>query len=368
MKSIRAFIPLIVIVALVIGYTLTDPNRLSLDLLNTILIFATFATAWNIAGGMTGLFSLGHGALFAIGAFVTTILRLSYGVPTLLAILISAIVAVLVALFIGAISLRLRGHYFALATLGLAAIMFIVLQNLSDFTGGDEGIVIPKEVSPLNLIFQTKAEYVYVTLGLYAITALVVILLSRSKRGYQMLAVKEDEVSARSIGIPAVRVKMFAVGLSGFFSALAGAMFAQYTLYVTPANVGSIAVTWEAPLMAIIGGMIGVFGPLLGATLITLLEHYVVEAVGTAIPGLSNFLYGALLIVCILLLPNGIMGILRSFGDWVRRKATRQAKAPARIDTVAISVPETDGIADPDSAAEETGADGVGTHRKQEQA
>lgn len=339
MKTFRAFLPLIIIVVAIVGYTLTGPSRLNLDLLNTILIFATFATAWNIAGGMTGLFSLGHGALFAIGAFVTTILRLSLGVPTLVAILISALVAVLVALFIGGVSLRLRGHYFALATLGLTAIMFIVLQNLSDFTGGDEGIVIPKDVSPLNLIFQTKAEYVYATLTLYAVTAIVVILLSRSKRGYQMLAVKEDEVSARSIGIPAVRVKMFAVGLSGFFTALAGAMFAQYTLYVTPANVGSIAVTWEAPLMAIIGGMVGVFGPLLGATLITLLEHFVVEAIGSSAPGLSNLFYGALLIVCILLLPNGVMGILRSAGGWVRRLATRRAPSPDRIETAAVELP-----------------------------
>ncbi|QAB18611.1 branched-chain amino acid ABC transporter permease [Leucobacter muris] len=350
MQTIRPYLPLVAIVVLVIGYTLTGPSRMNLDLLNTILIFATFATAWNIAGGMTGLFSLGHGALFAIGAFGTTILRLSLGVPTLLAVLISAAVAVLVALFIGAISLRLRGHYFGLATLGLAAIMFIALQNLSDITGGDEGITIPKDVSPANLIFQTKDQYVFLTLGLYAVTALVVIMLSRSKRGYQMLAVKEDEVSARSIGIPAVRVKLFAVGLSGFFSALAGAVFAQYTLYITPSNVGSIAVTWEPALMAIIGGMVGVFGPLIGAALITLLEHYVIEAVGSSIPGLSNFLYGALLIICILLLPNGVMGILRSAADWVRRKLKREPKPADRIDTVAVPLPAAE---DPIEAKEE---------------
>lgn len=334
MKLFRPYLPLLVIVLLVVGYMFTGPSRLTLDLMVTILIFATFATAWNIAGGMTGLFSLGHGALFAIGAFGTTLFRLNLGMPTFLAILLSAGIAVIVALFIGMMSLRLRGHYFGLATLGLSVIMFIMLQNFPNLTGGDEGIRIPKDVGFANLIFNTKDEYVFVALTLYAITAIVVIILGRSKRGYQMRAVKEDEVSARSIGIPAVQVKLFAVGLSGFFSALAGSLFAQYTLYITPANVGSVSVSWEPALMAIIGGMVGVFGPLLGAALITLLEHFVVEAVGSSIPGLSGFIYGGLLIVCILVLPNGVMGLLRNGTGWVRRKFTKEPKKAVQIDTV----------------------------------
>lgn len=338
MEKLKPYLPLFIIALLVIGYTLTGPNRVTLDLMNTILIFATFATAWNIAGGMTGLFSLGHGALFAIGAFGTTLLRLNLGVPTFLAMLLSALVAVLVALFIGLISLRLRGHYFGLATLGLAVIMFILLQNLSNLTGGDEGIRIPKDVGFMNLIFSSKEEYVYVTLGLYMITAIVVIMLKHSKRGYQMLAVKEDEVSARSIGIPAVRVKLFALGLSGFFSAIAGAMFVQYTLYITPTNVGSVGVTWEPALMAIIGGTASVFGPLLGAGLITLLEQFVIESIGSAIPGLSNFIYGGLLIVSILLLPNGVMGILKSGVAWLKRKRRHEPKPSKQIDTTAVVI------------------------------
>ncbi|MDJ1371390.1 branched-chain amino acid ABC transporter permease [Gulosibacter molinativorax] len=336
MQRLKPFIPLAVIAIGVIAYTLTGPSRLSVDLINTILIFATFATAWNIAGGMTGLFSLGHGALFAVGAFGTTLLRLNLGIPTIPAMLLSALMAVVVALFIGLISLRLRGHYFALATLGLAVIVYIALQNFSDLTGGDEGIPIPKDTGFWNLIFQTKEEYVYLTLGLYVITAAIVIYLRRSRLGYQMNAVKEDEVSARAIGIPAVRTKMFAVALSGFFTALAGSVFAQYTLYITPANVGSVNVTWEPALMAIIGGMVGVFGPLVGSTLITLLDHFVVAAIGAAVPGLSSLIYGVLLIVTILLLPNGIVGVFRKAFDWVRNKVTHKRSPSEEIPTSAV--------------------------------
>lgn len=340
LQRFKPFIPLAIIAVAVLAYTLTGPSRMSLDLINTILIFATFATAWNIAGGMTGLFSLGHGALFAIGAFGTTLLRINLGVPTFLAMLLAGLMAVVVALFIGAISLRLRGHYFALATLGLAVIVYIALQNFSGLTGGDEGISIPRETGFSNLIFSSKQDYVYVTLGLYVITAAVVIILSRSRMGYQMLAVKEDEVSARSMGIPAVRTKMFAVGLSGFISALAGAMFAHYTLYITPANVGSVDVTWEPALMAIIGGMVGIFGPLIGATLITLLEHYVISSIGSAVPGLSSMIYGALLIITILLLPNGLIGVIRTGYGWVKSKVLRRPRPEERIPTSAVGTVE----------------------------
>lgn len=364
LQRFKPFIPLAIIAVLVIVYTLSGPSRLSLDLINTILIFATFATAWNIAGGMTGLFSLGHGALFAIGAFGTTLLRLHLGIGTIPAMLIAALLAVLVALFIGAISLRLRGHYFALATLGLAVIVYIALQNFSELTGGDEGISIPKDTGLWNLIFQSKDEYVYVTLGLYVVTAAVVIVLSRSRLGYQMMAVKEDEVSARSMGIPAVRTKMFAVGLSGFFSALAGAMFAQYTLYITPSNVGSVSVTWEPALMAIIGGMVGIFGPLIGATLITLLEHYVIASVGSSIPGLSDLIYGALLIIVILLLPNGLIGVIRNGFAWLKRAITRRPKPSAVIPTSAVETIHLEELGADASSVEERAAD-AGTQEGQ---
>ena len=267
----------------------------------------------------------------------------------------------MVALFIGAMSVRLRGHYFGLATLGLSVIMFIALQNFSDITGGDEGISIPREPEPRELIFGSKAEYAYVALILYAVTALVVIMLRRSKLGYQMRAVKEDEISARSIGIPAVRVKLTALAVSGFFSAVAGAMFAQFTLYITPANAGSVDVSWEPALMAIIGGMGTVFGPLLGSVIITMMEHLVVDAVGASIPGLSSFIYGALLIVCILLIPNGVLGLLKRGAEWLLRKMTGRPQPAGRIDTEVVRVPILERRDEDEDEDEDRGVDLVAT-------
>jgi branched-chain amino acid transport system permease protein len=288
-----------------------------------ILIFATFATAWNIAGGMTGLFSLGHAALFAIGAYGSVLLSQDAGLPVLLAIPVASVLAVLAALLIGFMSLRLRGHYFALATLAFGATVLILLSNFPDVTGGDEGISLPFQPDPAGLVFAGKVPYLYLGLGLYAVTGVAATVLFHSKWGYRMRAIREDEVTARSMGIPVLKAKLLAVSLSGFFSSLAGSLFAFYTLYITPGNTASIDVSLQPALMAIIGGMLGVLGPLLGAVLIVILEQQVITTIGADIPGLSAAIYGGLLILSILVLPNGLVGLAKSLAG--RRDASRRA-------------------------------------------
>lgn len=313
-------------------------NRFFLDTLVLGLIFAAFATAWNFAGGMTGLFSLGHGGLFAVGAYSPVLLKEYFGVPTLLGVLFAALLATLAALIIGAMSLRLRGHYFALATLAFTVIVTIILTNFSNVTGGDEGISLPFANSAFELVFQEKSSYLYLALGLYAITAVTAIIVIDSKLGFRMRALREDEVTARSMGVPALQTKLIAVMFSGFFTGLAGAVFAQYTLYITPGNTAAVAVSLQPALMAIIGGMAGIFGPLIGAMLITLLKQQLITVFGADIPGLSNAFYGALLLVSILLLPNGLMSLFRvgpfkRIGDWLKlRTGERPTKEFAEVE------------------------------------
>lgn len=312
-----------------VAVALISGDRFVQDVIITILIFAAYATAWNLAGGMAGLFSLGHAALFAAGAYGTTLLRLEVGLPTLVALPVAALLATLIAALIGVMSLRLKGHYFALATLGLGVIVFILLQNLSSITGGDEGIVIPYTAGPEDLVFSDKMSYVFLSLGLFALTAAVFIAVRYSKLGYQLLAVREDEVSARAMGIRATRAKMIAVSLSGFLTGLAGGIFAQYSLYITPINAGSVDISWQPALMAIIGGMGSVWGPLLGSTLLTTLEQSLITIIGADVAGLNPLIYGLLLIVCILLLPNGIIGFLKDLKGKYRPGEREEAERHA---------------------------------------
>jgi branched-chain amino acid transport system permease protein len=320
---LRRYAPLAVLLVAFALVPLLTEDRFFLDIVVVVLIFATFATAWNIAGGMTGLFSLGHAALFAIGAYGAVLLSQDAGIPVLLAIPMAAIVAVLAALLIGLMSLRLRGHYFALATLAFGATMLILLSNFPDLTGGDEGISLPFEPDAAGLVFAGKVPYLYLGLGLYAVTAVVATVLYHSKWGYRMRAIREDEVTARSMGIPVLKAKLLAVSLSGLFSSFAGSLFAYYTLYITPANTASINVSLQPALMAIIGGMLGVLGPLLGAALIVVLEQQIITTIGAEVPGLSSAIYGGLLIVSILVLPNGLLGLAKSLTG--RREASRKA-------------------------------------------
>lgn len=306
MRNRFIILGVLAVITVVVGLT---SNNFMLDTLVLALIFATFATAWNIAGGMTGLFSLGHGGLFAVGAYAPVLLRQYLGVPTLVGVVIGALLAALAALLIGALSLRLKGHYFALATLAFTVIVTILLTNFGAVTGGDEGISLPFQVSPMDLLFEYKVTYLYLALGLYVITAICVIFLIDSRFGLRMRALREDEITARSMGVHALQTKIIAVVFSGFFTGLAGAVFAHFTLYITPGNTAAVPVSLQPALMAIIGGMLGVFGPFIGAILITFLEQQLITLIGTDIPGLSSAFFGGMLLISILFLPNGILSL-----------------------------------------------------------
>lgn len=344
----------IAVVTVLVGIFST--NRFFLDTLVLGLIFAAFATAWNFAGGMTGLFSLGHGGLFAIGAYSPVLLKQYFGVPTLVGILIAAIGATLAALIIGAMSLRLRGHYFALATLAFTVIITIILTNFGTVTGGDEGISLPFKNSAIDLVFQEKSTYLYLALGLYIVTAATAIFVINSKLGFRMRALREDEVTARSMGVPALQTKLIAVMLSGVFTGLAGSVFAQYTLYITPGNTAAVAVSLQPALMAIIGGMAGIFGPLIGSMVITLLEQQLITIFGANVPGLSTAFFGGLLLISILLLPNGIlslfrMGPFRKLGDWIKSST---GDRPNRGSASVEEAPKVEVEEDPKVEEEET--------------
>lgn len=322
----RAVIPsaaLAAVAAVVAVVPVLTSDRFLMDLLVIIVIFAILATGWNVAGGLTGLFSLGHGALFAAGAYTSALLYRDADLPMLLAAPVAIVAGVLLALLFGAMAARLRGHYFALATLTVGMTVYLLLQNLGGITGGDEGVSLPIAPSSHNLIFADKVPYVYLALGVYVAVVITVIALHHGPLGARMRAVREDEITARAIGIRVLRTRLQALAISGAISAAAGVLYACYTLYVTPTNTAAVDVALQPALMSIIGGMGGVFGPLLGAIAVVGLDQYLIGAVGSELPGLSDLIYGALLIICITVLPGGVVGALHG-----RRRRRRPVASP----------------------------------------
>jgi branched-chain amino acid transport system permease protein len=301
--------PLLVVAAAIAAVPVVSTDRLWLDVLVQVLIFATFATAWNMAAGGAGLFSFGHSALFAIGAYGAAVPYARLGLSPYLGAAAAALLAMLAALVIGIMSLRLRGHYFALATLAFGQVFFVLVTNLTGLTGGSEGLTLPFHPGAANLTFTSIAPYVYIALALYLATAATAVVLRGRRVGYQMLAVREDQSAARSLGIPALRVKLFAIAVSGLFAALAGSLYAFYTLFITPQNTASLDVATQPVVMAVIGGMFAALGPLVGAALILSLNQMIISVVGAEVSGLSGAIYGALLIVVILTMPDGLLGM-----------------------------------------------------------
>ncbi|MGP1396247.1 MAG: branched-chain amino acid ABC transporter permease [Inquilinaceae bacterium] len=299
---------------------LTDSN-LVLNFLITTLMVALLGQAWNVLGGYCGQFSFGHAVFFGTGAYASAILQVRFGINPWVALPLAMAAGALVGAFIGALSFRfrLRGSYFALITLAFAEVARILASSVG-FTGGGAGLLIPLDLRPENFQFQDRTGFYYVILALTVAALVVVRLLEDSRLGAWMTAVRENEDSARALGVDATRVKLAAITLSGAMAASVGVFYGQYFLYLDPGIAYGVGFSVEALLVPIIGGMGTLFGPLLGALVLHGVDEAAKAATGAA-PGLNLALYGVLLVVMLRFLPDGLMGLIA--------RMARRARTPA---------------------------------------
>ncbi|MBD5655616.1 MAG: branched-chain amino acid ABC transporter permease [Candidatus Eremiobacteraeota bacterium] len=313
-----ALVAIVVLVAL--AGPLASNNGYYQDFWVLVAMWGAAATAWNLIGGYAGGLSLGHAAFFGLGAYTSSLLYLDLGVSPWLGALGGGGVAMLSALVIGTITIRLRGPFFALATLAFAAILGIAASNLRSLTHGAEGITIPFAPSAANAIFGSKLPYYYIALGLLASYIAITRAISTSRFGYYLVAMRENGDAAQALGIDGVRLKLLATLLSAFMTSLVGSFYAQYRLFFEP-TIFATNLSIQIALFAIIGGLGTVWGPLIGAALLVPLTTELQTVFGAALPGLDAFVYGAVLVAAILFLPNGVVSLFRA------RLATRVPKA-----------------------------------------
>jgi branched-chain amino acid transport system permease protein len=288
----------------------------------TTLLYAYLGAAWNVLGGYGGQFSFGHALFFGTGAYASSILLTRLGVNPWLGLAAAAAAGALVAAFVGFLSFRfgLRGSYFALVTLAFAE-LFRILANSLDVTGGGVGIYLPLRPGLVNFQFASKTGYYYVALALAAAAVLVAWRLENSRLGARLVAIRENEDAARALGVDALKTKLAAIALSGAMTAIGGTFYAQYYLYIDPGIAFGPAVSVEILLVPIIGGLGTIFGPLLGSAALQLVAEFARRAMGDA-PGLDLVLYGAILILMVRFLPDGLVGLARRL---VRRPAAAHA-------------------------------------------
>lgn len=282
--------------------------------LSILVLYTTLVSqAWNILSGYSGQFSFGHAAFFGTGAYTSTILLTQYGITPWIGMLVGAVFASLIGLFIGFLSFRykLRGVFFSLGTLAFAEILRIIVQN-TEFFNKTLGILIQIDPNPAMFQFSSRAGYYYVILIFALLATLLVYFISRSRLGYNLVAIRENEDAAQSLGVNTFKNKMIAIAISASVTAIGGSFYAQYMLYIEPPTTFGNDVSIDILLPAIIGGMGTILGPFVGALVVIPLGEVTAQVFG-GFAGAHLMAYGIILILVMLYLPQGIVG-------WIQEK------------------------------------------------
>ena len=301
--------------ALVLAALVTVPPLLPkyhLEVLITVIFWAYLGIAWNLLGGYAGQFSFGHAAFFGIGAYTSTLLLLRGGLTPWVGMVAGGALAAAFGLFEGYLSFRygLKGPYFSLVTLAFAEMLRVVSVN-TKAVGSSLGLVVPSaKAAPAMFMFSGKLPYYYVILAMGGLALALTWKIGRSRLGFSLAAVRENEDAAETAGVDALGMKLRAMALSSFLTALGGTFYAQYFAYIDPTITFGPSVSIGALLPAIVGGAGTVLGPVLGSFVLTPLSELTRYALrGRA--GADIMLYGAILVLVISFLPHGIMGLIR---------------------------------------------------------
>lgn len=302
-------------------------DRYLISVLTLILYFAYVGQAWNLMMGYAGQLSLGHALYVGLGAYVAALLWVDFGVGPWLGVFAAVLVAASFGAFIGWLGFRfgVEGVYFALLTIAFAEFTRIAFDHLG-FAGGSGGLFIPYQEQRLGEWWNLRGGQIlfyYIALLLAVSAVLLVARLTRSRLGYYWVAVREDEAAARALGINAFRAKMTAVIISSGMTAVGGVFYAFYYNNLFPAQIFDISRSIEIILAPIVGGIGTVFGPVVGAFILTPLGESLItltEKLGVNVPGVKAVFYGAILMLIIFLRPSGVWPWLaRILGVWERR-------------------------------------------------
>jgi branched-chain amino acid transport system permease protein len=292
-----------------------------------VVLFIILGQAWNLVGGYLGYVSFGHAIFFGIGAYVPTILYRDFGLNPWIGMFFGACLAVGAAFVIAYPSFRLdlRGHYFAIATLAFAEIVAIAFDNW-DYVGAARGILIPlKEDSLFFLQFKDKLPFYYIAYAYMVLTIIVVGWLLRTKVGYYFQGIRENEEAAQSAGVNTSRYKHLAFYISAFLVAPVGTLFAQYNLYFDPAMVFHFMISTQMVLVALLGGVGTIGGPVVGSIILITFSEYPRAWLGGGGRGLDIIFFGLLLVAITIYQPGGFMSILRRFAPKVAQDESHHA-------------------------------------------
>jgi branched-chain amino acid transport system permease protein len=279
-----------------------------------VLQYVVLSTAWNILGGYCGYVNFGSAAFFALGAYSSVaIYRLVtendlHGIPIPVLMLIGGVVSGVVGFGMGYLTLRLRGAFFAIATLALAVVLQTLVVNW-DYVGGSRGayIIRPEQIAPIG----NYIRYLFLIMMLLAVAAITIArLIEHSRLGYGFASIRDDELAAEASGVPTLRLKLVATTISGALMGMAGAPFPYYIGYLQPSSTFGLDYAVNSIAMPLIGGTTGWVGPLIGALLLGSLQQIATVTISSAV---NLLIVGCLLVFFVIIAPNGIVGLIHTY-------------------------------------------------------
>jgi branched-chain amino acid transport system permease protein len=273
----------------------------------TVFMFVTLAVAWNLIGGYTGYACFGQVGFFGLGAYTTVVIMVHGGLSFWAALPVSAVVATVFAGVIGLPLLRLKGHYFAVATLGVAEGLRELVTNVPRWTGGGAGITIPSTGDQAPTPWLGNDGFYLLFLGLAVVSGVVVALLSRGRTGHALRAINQDEDAAAAMGINTTWAKTLAFGVSAALTGAAGSAYAFQQVTIYPERLFDVNITVLMVVMVVIGGAGTISGPILGAAGIAIASEYLRQN----FTEIHTLTLGALIIVAVILLPQGVINFTR---------------------------------------------------------
>jgi len=313
MKRSLLLILILAVAALALGQML-DPRGYNVRVLCLVLLAASLGQCWNIVGGLANQISLGHAAFFGIGAYTSTVLQTLGGITPWIGMPVGMLFAMTAALLLSLPTMRLKGPYFALATLAFGEACRILATAFPGITGGPQGISVPFVGNSWAMMqFRGAGNYVYLFTGLFVVVSVVFACLSHGRMGYLMRAVRENEEAAEVAGVNTLKVKLMGSLISAALTAATGTLFAQFTFFFDPESVFSASgISIRAALIAIVGGVGTLAGPIIGALIVVPLEELLSTYLSSKAAGIAPFTFGLILIAIVLLRPRGLITLFRN--------------------------------------------------------
>ncbi|MEW5908859.1 MAG: branched-chain amino acid ABC transporter permease [Thermodesulfobacteriota bacterium] len=303
--------PLMVVLLIAFGLPVVVRSATYLHILILLFLYAYLTSSWNIVGGFAGVLPLGHATFVGIGAYTSTVLSLQYGISPWIGMIIGGVLSSIVGVIIGLPTFKMRGAYFALATIAFAEGFRVMVENI-DVLGpfrlnGPRGLQIPPmRVGFTDFMFAEKEPYYYIILTMLIGVLGITYAVSRSKLGYYLVAGGEEPEAAQALGVNVARAKLIAMAMSSFLTSLAGTFWAQFTLYIHPKSVISLDISFEIAFIALIGGRGSIAGPVLGALLLRPVSDFSRIYFGSTLPGLHLVIFGVVLILVMFYQPRGL--------------------------------------------------------------